>query len=155
MEDTCRGAVNNFLQEVGSFVEMTALKPSLWHEGWPILHDVGSHTHSVNFKLIIEEQTCTDWVCRSWWSHMYTAHAPPWLLCCWQTESLCPPASITDQIHKASARRCSALLNVVLFHYLLAENSSLIISYPFSQPASLQSLHYFPGIGFLFYFFYY
>lgn len=25
--------------------EMTALKPSLlWNEGWPILHDVGSHT---------------------------------------------------------------------------------------------------------------
>lgn len=78
---------------------------------------------------------------------MYTAHTPPWLLL--TNQSLCPPAPITDQIHKASARRCLALLNVVLFHCLLAENSSLIISYPFPQPASLQSLHYFPDLGFL------
>lgn len=70
-------------------------------------------------------------------------------------KSLCPPASVTDQIYKASARICLALLNVVLFHYFLAENSSLIISYLFSQPASSQSLHYFPDIGFVFYLFYF
>lgn len=30
-------------------------------------------------------------------------------------KSLCPPAFVTDQMHKASARRCLALLNVKCF----------------------------------------
>lgn len=73
-EDTCSGGVNNFLEEGGSFVGNDSSKASLeWGLAYITWCEI-SHSLFVNFKLITEEQTCTNWVYRSWWSEMYTHH---------------------------------------------------------------------------------
>jgi len=69
-------------------------------------------------------------------------------------KSLCPPASITDQIHKASARRCLALLNVKCFAPLSVGRKFLpdyLLSLILASTTAESTL--FPHIGFLFYFF--
>lgn len=80
-------AVKNFLQGAGSFAGKDSSKTfsSLEWGSAGLYFMIWDLTPLfVNFKLIRKEQTCTNQVFRSWWSGMYTAHIPPWLLCCWQ-----------------------------------------------------------------------